>query len=170
MRFATPLLAAVVAVAAATASADIRSDHDPEARFTGRATFAWQDSPGLAQFREDEPFLEKSVQAALRRELESKGLRLVEPPDADLLVTYRVTTKERMNVREDLDHLARPSWCHDVHVRQYDEVTYIVDVSDGATKQLMWRGWASEPQAAPDRLKQQAARLIAKLMKRYPPG
>ena len=170
MRLALPLLLATALAAATPASAEIRTDHDPGARFTGRTTFAWQDSKGLAQFREDEPFLEKAVQAALRKELESKGLRLVESGDADLLVTYRETTKERMSVLEDPDFLPRRSWCPDVHVQHYDEVTYIIDVSDGATKELMWRGWVSEPQAAPERMKQQAARLIAKLMKRYPPG
>jgi hypothetical protein len=166
MRLLLPLLLLSWALPAA---AGIRTDFDPEARFEGRTTFGWKASEGQAKFAEEEPFLDKYLRAALRAELVAKGMRETDE-SADLLLSYRAAVKQRLEVTEDPDWFPRRSWCDDdLTVRSYDEVTYTVDAWDGAKGELMWRGWASEPQAADGRTQRQVERLVKKLMKRYPP-
>lgn len=167
-----PALLAIASLAIALpAAARVRVEHDPEARFDGRATFAWKQTEGLAKFREDEPFLDKHLRAAITRELTAKGLRLVEGSGpADLLVAYRAAVRQRLDVVVDDDWFPRRSWWHDdVEIRSFDEITYTVDVADGATGEPMWRGSASEPEAAEGRVQRQVDRLMKRLFRRYPP-
>ena len=165
-----PLLLLLLLSTATAAAARVRIEHDPKADFTGRATFTWKATAGLAKFREDEPFLEKYLREAITRELQAKGLHFVEAAPADLLVSYRAVVRQRLEVVDDPDWFPRRPWWHDdLDVRSFDEVTYTVDVADGASGEPMWRGSAAEPEAAEGRAQRQIDRLMGRLFRKYPP-
>lgn len=167
VRFALAIV--TLAVAAGSAGARVRVESDPDARFEGRTTFAFKGGDAAAKFREDEPFLDKDLRRVITEQLQAKGLRLVEG-QADLLVAYGATTQQRLDVREDPCFHPRRWWCDDdIEIRSYDEITYTVNVHDGPSGELMWRGRASEPEAREGRVTRQVERLVKKLLTRYPP-
>jgi hypothetical protein len=157
-------LVAAAALLAACSTVQIDSEYDRGTDFTRLKTFRWVDTPpvNIGDPRIDDQVLQARVQMAVNRELEAKGLRRIDGPDADVLVNYAANVVEKMTGESVNDKYgygpgdgwtqgARQGWswglgAYDapgVPATYYEEGSIIIDLIDPATKRLMWRGSAS---------------------------
>ncbi|MEM1223020.1 MAG: DUF4136 domain-containing protein [Verrucomicrobiota bacterium] len=123
------------------------------------------------------PIVDRRIEAALRTDLNSKGYSEVKT-SPDFIVTFNTLTKTKTEVydygvggrafrrypyygyggfsRIDIDH--------------YEEGTFIIDLIDGETNQLVWRGAYQKRLgwSAPNDIEIQA--IITKILSEFPPG
>ncbi len=130
---------------------EITSDFDPSAKFGAYKTFAWEPKPQkiTGNPRLDNPLLEKRVKAAVEKELIAKGFSLVSDAEPDFFLAYHVALDEKVSVSSMNNYYGyAPGWgwnyayAGGVDVYQYEQGALMIDIIDGATHQLVWRGSA----------------------------
>jgi len=130
------LLALVSPVALA---AKIEVAGDPEVDFSRFSTFAWIEGSPAAK-----PEVERWIRMAITDQLESSGLREVEPENADLHVKSLVMTLVNMHVFSNYISSATGVWGFwQANTRAYGNGALIVDLIDPDMDKLVWRSIAS---------------------------
>jgi uncharacterized protein DUF4136 len=145
----------------------VNVDSDPAAPFATYKTYAWvQGTPAPNPLNEDR--LHMSIDARLA----GRGLRM-NTSDPDVVVTTHVTTKERQElVASGFGY--GPWWgggYGTANVETYVEGTLVVDLYDGHTKKMVWRGVATA--TASDRPTKNASKInkaLDKMFERLPIG
>jgi hypothetical protein len=173
----TGLLAAALIGGCAT---PVRSEYDQRANFDRFRSFAWvaPERDKVADPVLDSQLLDRRMRSAVQSELIARGYDLVSPDEADFLVTYHTSTRERIQpgtTRVSIGyHRGSPFWWGgtfaDTGARSYREGTIIIDIIDRAEGTLVWRGWSAsevrQDRYTDDRLR----RLTSSILKDFPPG
>lgn len=130
------LLSALVVVPAR--AADLGSEHDPGADFSGYRSYAWkvkipepaQDPTG------DRRRLDALIRGAADAELEERGYRLADgPPDMWLVYSVVAGSQTRTRVFQgEVWEVARTAI--------YAEGNLVFEILDGGSGEVVWRGWA----------------------------
>jgi hypothetical protein len=166
-------LLVLLLVAELAAVAKIVSDYDPSANFSQYKTFMWIKKPHM-----DDPLMDDRIINAINSELTGKGWTLV-TEGADIGVAAHVATRKQHNLETFYNGFGGGWGWHrwgggmgiaTTSVETYTVGTLVVDLFDSRTKQLVWRGWASD--ALPDDPKKETKKLdkdIEKLFKNFPP-
>lgn len=154
-------------------------DFDPAAKFAAYRTFAIappEPAEGIPRPTLDpvkSQLIERRVQAALERGLAAKGLEAVEIAKAELLVAFSVGSQRATRVESypsGFEHWPY-GWWHDtwdhVYVRSYTEQLLVVDLIDAQRRQLVWRGWTTDPISAD--VERTADHAVATVLAEYPP-
>jgi hypothetical protein len=134
----------------------------------------------------DDPLADGRLRTAIESALAEKGYERLEGEDADFTVGYHVSIDGRMDVTYINSYYGYgwggywgpygPSFGMSYStpsVRQYQEGTLIVDVVDGPSNQLAWRGVVSgEIHEKRDAYERQQAidRAVEEALKDFPPG
>lgn len=146
------LVISAVLLSACSTAPRIHSIHEQGMDFDRYQTFAF-----LKKHQpEGEEYLslsDKYLRQAIAQELRARGLR--EAEDADLLVGFNVSTKEKVSstsypsatmgyyrYRTRFGYTYGPGYGSETRVRQYTEGTLSIDVVDRERKQLIWEGVA----------------------------
>jgi hypothetical protein len=145
-------------------------DYDRENDFSKYKTFAWRaGSPARSEMNE------KRIRDAVNAKLEAAGLVQVEG-EADLYVLSFVSIEG--NTRVDVEQIGYGGYWSGyttsvVHVQEIEVGTLMVDMLDGATESLVWRGIAQKKLKGKGYHSVEAVKLInkivGKLFKNYPP-
>jgi hypothetical protein len=149
----------------------VKSDYDRETDFSRYKSYAFLPSSARDG---DEPRLHdslmtKRVQRAARSRLDAKGLEY-RPSGADLLVAYHAAVQEKVDVSHYGYHYGRGWYGGGVDVWQYTEGTLVLDFIDAKTKDLVWRGWATDIVGGdPEEAEQRIDEAVGKILERYPP-
>lgn len=177
------LVACFALAALACAGVQTTQDYDPTARFDTYRTFDW--FPGGRQLtgdvEADSPLIDQRVRAAVGRELITKGYQKVSDRTPDFYVNYQVSVKQKLttsglNVGYGVGSYG--SWggvgigVGSNPVRQYDEGTLVVDVIDGASRKLVWRGTGSQAldrHPTPESTTETIDRAAQKILAQFPP-
>ena len=173
----TRLLALLVLAAACGPMIDVRSDYDPSADFLQLRTYAWLQTPSNAPRdpRINNDLLDSRVRSAVNDELHGRGYtEATENPD--FRVAYHVVLREKVAAAAFPTSygygLGRFPAETDVRVATYEEGTLLLDVVDGDTNELIWRGAAST-RIDPDRTPQERTALIRQaveeMLAKFPP-
>jgi len=117
---------------------------------------------------DDNPFFHRTVQAAVESELAKRGFTKTMSETADLVVTYYPHVTQRVE-RVGADLVYRS--CTDCPPSVYDAGSLTIDLVDGRTRALLWRGWAEgdisglidNQQLLEDRVGQAVARILERL-------
>jgi hypothetical protein len=165
------LLALLCVVACASASGvRIRSDRNPAADFGRYRRYAWASAPfggGQWPARNDRTAFDWRVRELVDQELARRGY--VRGSPADILVDYNIDTREK-EMSDTLGEYARyraaggDGALSDVWVQGYSEGTLVVEVSDAATRALVWYGSATavvNPSMREQRLPDAMQRIFA---------
>lgn len=141
------IIAATAAGAAACRSPmTAGADYDTAAPFGHPATFAWNGAdafPTGDPRLDNNPFFVARLHGAIERELGSRGVRFRGAAPA-LLVHHHAAVRSRTEIYE-VDRDAGYTWSNrgpEPQFYQYDEGTFLVDIADARTKEIVWRGWA----------------------------
>ncbi len=175
MRRIAPSAVVIWLIAIVAANAGPTVDYDKSIDFTKYKTYAWKEgTPAANPLNEDR--VHKAVNAALAQD----GLKEVEG-EADCYVYTHTTGKGAQSV--SIDHFGYGGYygwggwggaygTTSVNVSNYIEGTLLVDIVDGGTKQLAWRGLASKalfPDTKPEKVEQIINKAVTQMFAKFPP-
>jgi hypothetical protein len=153
--------AAATLLAGCESQPKVGSDFNPQYDFASRSKFAVM-RPDVAQggntartaVAVPNDLLAQRLTMAIEGALIARGFTVVPPEQADMIVTFFVTTQNQVDVRTynagfGYGACWSPYRCAmyanpQVDVRNYKEGTLYVDFIDKATRKLQWRGVTSD--------------------------
>lgn len=159
----------------------INHDFDRSADFGKYRTFAYQ-----VCMRIENPLVDKRIVAALENALTLEGFTKAEG-DADVNVTYHSSTTEDVVIDTTswgYGYGRGWAWSHGGYgygygsgpvsttttVRKYTRGTLVIDIWDARTKELVWRGTATDSVSDdPVKNEKKVQKALQKLFKLYPP-
>jgi hypothetical protein len=151
---------------------EVRADYDTSADFARLRTYSWlqksSDAPRDPRINND--LLDSRVHAAVNEELHAKGYgESTERPD--FRVTYHVILKEKLDPTSYGYGTGRWS-AVDVRVSTYEEGTLLLDLVDGTTNELVWRGSAQariDPSKSPQERTELIRTAVHRMLEKFPP-
>jgi len=170
---------ALAAALAACSSVKVQTEYDKATNFKGYKTYAWipqEPGPEQAPAARD-PRIREAVIRSIDSGLASKGLTKKEPDQSpDLLVAVYGFAVNRIDVRTYgyaygptpygmYPTLATPGG---VDVRQYRDGTLIIDLVDASSKQMVWRGTATDT-FEPGAEAKTVSKAVQETLAEYPP-
>lgn len=163
-----PTLLLLLAMVSGAAMA-VSVDYDRENDFSKYKTFAWREgNPARSEMNE------KRIRDAVNANLEAAGLVQVEG-EADVYVVSHASVEGSTQV--DVEQIGYGGYWGGyttsvVHVQEIKMGTLMVDLLDGATEKLVWRGIAEKKLKGKGYASVEAEALIkkivGKLFKKYP--
>jgi hypothetical protein len=152
-------------VAGIVAAQDVSVDFDKGVDFSKFKTYGWQ--PGQPA---PSPLVDKRILNAIDGQLASKGWTKTMDAPSDAVVVYYAALKEQKQLNA---WGAGPRWSGygTVNVATIRIGQLVVDVYDASSKQLVWRGIASD--TVSDKQEKNEKKLndaVAKLFKQFPPA
>ena len=151
------------------AFAGVVVDYDKSVDFSVFQTYSWEEgTPAEAAF------VQERIEAAIDRELLTKGLRKVDG-DSDLrLITHASVETQRRATYDAFPYWTRwhrgTQWgVATIYVGQVDVGTLIVDLVDSETGRLVWRAVGTGTVRDPERNEKRINKAAKKMFKRYPP-
>lgn len=181
------LLMLVVVGLSGCAGISVNTDYDTSRDFAALKHYAWlaPKTKPLIDPLVDNDLMDKRIQRAVEAELQKLGyVRAAGDIGADFLITYHVSAEDRIKVSSFHTNFGYyPCWhpgCvgygfgyqPDVHVRQYKEGTFMLDVIDPASQQLMWRGVAGKQltSGTPQERDEYVRAIVTAILAKFPPG
>ena len=157
--FALALLGAALVAAGCTSGPRVRAERDKTVDFSHYRTFAFADPLGTDRAGY-QTMVSQYLKAATQRELEARGLRLVEA-QPQLLVNFNGKLSEKLRTstvpsssitlgygrgsyygyRTGI-YTTWPLYAPETRVDSYTEGTLNIDIIDAAKKQMIWEGVA----------------------------
>jgi len=143
IRRAVPLL--LVGSGACARAMTAGSDFTPGIDFSRYTSFSWEasdDRPVGDPRLENNPFFVGRLHNAIERELFLRGIEQGAAGPA-LTVHHHATVRDHLEVFEAdrAQGYETPEFGPGTQVVQYDEGTFLVDLADARTRQIIWRGW-----------------------------
>jgi len=140
-------------------------------------TWTWGPADALpaSDARMDNPFFQDHFQGAVEREMTARGLTqtVSEGDVADLLVHYHANIATSIEPAHG-DPTSGACYDENCNVRVFErEVgTIVVDVVDGRTNRLIWRGWAQTPVAGviedPGKFQKRIEAAVTQMFQHFP--
>ena len=159
-------------------SAPIRvsAHREREADFTQYRTFAWAPADALPTGDprlDNNPFFHDYFEGAVEKQLVGRGFEQAESGTADLLLHYHANVRQRFYVgATDSDSPYCSGTDCDGRITEYEAGTLVLDMIDGSTNKLVWRGWAQTSVDGvienQDRMRDHVADAVARMMRLYP--
>ena len=148
--------------------ATVSSDYDTSKDFSQYKTFAWVDDSQVEASYDLQGLLHDRIHAAVKTELEAKGLtEATENPD--LLLAYHTGKQDQTQI----DSWGYGYWGpRSVDTYTYTTGTLIIDLVDAESQQLAWRGTAEDiidPNPSPEKSQENINKAVAKIFSKYPP-
>ncbi len=140
-------------------------DHNVH-NFSDFKTYTWSRPARPAS----SPLMDQRIVAAIENQLNAKGLQKVQGP-ADLRVTYNAgVRRERSATAFGSGRLRVGGGMTTVNENTSNIGTLVVDIENANTRQLLWRGMASDTLSdKPDKNSQKIEKAVTKMFKKYPP-
>lgn len=169
-RFARLGATALFAVSLTCLAQSINTNYVPGTDFSNYRSYRWVQVDGAPPV---DQILDQQIKQAVDQQLQSKSLTKKDADPADLYVGYQVGVQQE----QELNAYGSPGWrfgggMADVHTSTVNVGTLVVDVYDPATKQLVWRGSATESinkSSTPEKKQEHLDRAATKLLKNFPP-
>lgn len=144
------------------ASARVTTDWDREMPFGSYKTYAWMETPRMETMQQTTLF-DRRLRAAVDAELSSKGYTKADAArPADVLVAYHVGVKDKVDVQQ-WGYVGR-RW----DLREYQEGTLVIDLVDGKSKSLAWRGTVQGEMRGRDTSSEQIGKAVQKMFAELP--
>jgi hypothetical protein len=144
----------------------------PDTDFSKYRTYRWVAVKDATQV---DQILDQQIKQAVDTQLASKSFTKKDSDPVDLYVGYQVA----VNQEKELNAFGSPGWgwrfgggMGSVTTTTVDEGTLVLDLYDPATKQLVWRGSATETvhqSGSPEKKQERLDKAMAKLLKKFPP-
>ncbi len=198
-RFFRPVLATVVVLTLSACASAIQSTVDiaDQADFSNFQTYAWISDEYLiarsdATSELGNPLNRERTRAAVERELAGKGYRKVSGEEADLVVSFNLGSRDRVQVRQSYNNYGYSyhgyhrgftaygysgyrypgygDYASTASVQTFTEGNLFVDIFDNRSKKAIWHGWASKRLSRKDKenAKQLIDQAIASLLTEFP--
>jgi len=163
----------------------VSQDYKPSITFTEMKTFAWKHAKQrkTGDVRIDSPFNDERIRAAVDKALTEKGYILSsERPDVYVSYDYSIRSKIASTSNGPVIGFGFGTGGRNSamgfgvstgnDVGQYDEGQLVIDLTDGITDDLLWRGTSTsrvDIQAAPERTSLLFYKMVEKNLAQFPP-
>jgi hypothetical protein len=161
--------AVLLAATTAAFSREIKTDYDHHANFAEYKTYSW------AKVEMPDPLWNDRVKEAVDRQLAAKGWTEV-ANGGDVSIVAVGTTHERPTLQTFYDGFDGWRWggfqdaIATTTVETYQVGTLVIDMFDGRTKKLIWRGSASDTVSnKPDKNIKDLDKSVKALFEHFPP-
>jgi len=157
--------------AAVSYATSVKTDYDKDFDFQKLKTFAFktQHRANTDPLKADS-ILDTRIREALRSKLEAEGFQYAPDGNADFLIRYFASQKEKLNV-QDLDYGFPRRWRWgfgpDIWTNYYTVGSMMVDFVDPVNKQLIWRGMSSQTISGLNPSDKHVASGVKDLIKHY---
>ena len=170
-RFITVCTAVSLVTSTAGFAQNVQTDFDHQVHFTQYKSYSWQEiKPG-------DSLWDSRIKTAVNVQLEAKGLRQVADGGDIAIVAIKTSQKQRTLQTFYDDFGGGWRWRgfggfgeSTTTEQDYQEGTLVIDLYDGKTKQLIWRG--STESVLSDKAEKNEKHLdkgVAKMFKNFPP-
>ena len=180
------LICFVFMLAGGCSTMSVSVDHDASANFAQLKTYQWRPATKTGNPRIDNnTLLESRIKNAVDRELGQKGYQRLAEGTPDFLIGYHVTLDQKQAGEVINDSYGYSGWWgryDDVpvpeaqpshtYIYEYNEGTLLIDMSSPETKQLLWRGSATDRvnfQASPEEKEKAINAAVKKMLQQFPP-
>jgi hypothetical protein len=157
------------------ASANVQSDFDPQADFSGLKTWDWfpKSRPPTLDPRLDSGLLDARIRQAVETELAARGYKPRGGPNADFLVSHTVAIQQQVSA-SSINDFYGPSYSRAsrVYVETYEVGTLVIDVLDPRKSQVIWRGSYQArltPASNPSQREERVRTAVHAVLERFPP-
>jgi hypothetical protein len=166
-------------------ASSVNVDYDRAVDFRRLRTFALLDSPQIktGDPRIDSPLVEQRIRTAILAQLQAKGFQPV-AQQPDFVVRYAISIKQEIESDSSGISIGIGSFSHHsaigfsygfpaYEVESYDKAVLTIDMLDGKTEQLLWRGSYGKrlyDGLTPEKLDQTIHSTVAEILARFPPG
>lgn len=162
----------------------VSHDFDPGADFSSYRTWSWlpQLVPEVVDPRVHNDIVDQRVRRVVERALTAKGYQRLEPGQGDFGVRYHAAIEGKVSVQTINDTYGYgPGWgpgpargaTTQTYVREWDEGTLVLDVVDGKSDKLVWRGSAQAEVSAepppPDSRDEILNLAVDEMLAEFPP-
>jgi Domain of unknown function (DUF4136) len=175
----SPVLLAFVLTACAPR---VMVEHDTNVGFDGYHSFAWV-SPPPTPVKDpilDSQILEDRVKRAVVAELTARGyVEAASAPQADFTVTYHTASKQQLESTGPSFSFgfvdAFPSGFGSVvvpvggNVESREQGTLMLDILDGHSKRLVWRGWTNGWVSQANYSEKAVSQAVQEILAKFPP-
>jgi hypothetical protein len=185
LRYRALVLAVLLSTALLSGCSNISvsSDYDPEADFSTYRSFGWLPPPEDNQSQAQSPLLHERIMAAVETQLGERGYVRTDAGSPDFLVGYHLRVENKLDVQTinrsyGYGYGRYGRWGYPVggysetRVSEYAEGTFILDIVDGASNELVWRGSAQgrlRDKKTPAEREKAVNETVAAVLKKFPP-
>ena len=151
------------------AHAGVKVDYDSGTDFSKYRSFGW-----LKGTSAPSDLIQKRIEHAVKSELTVKGMSSA-TGDPDLYVVTHASVGKQVRIDADTWGYRgrwRGGWgTTTVNVSEVPVGTLVVDLVDAGSKELVWRGMASQTLASnPEKSEKRIQKVVKKLFKKFPPS
>lgn len=162
--------AALCGISLACLAQSINANYIPGTDFSKYRSYRWV---AVGDGGSVDQILDQQIKQAVDKQLEAKALQKKDADPADLYVGYQVGVQQE----QELNAYGTPGWrfgggMADLKTSTVNVGTLVLDVYDPATKQLVWRGAATETinkSSTPEKKQEHLDKAAMKLLKDFPP-
>ena len=146
---------------------EVRTDYDHHANFSQYHTYYWQ------KVKTTDPLWERRIQDAVDRDLQSKGWQRMDS-GGDVALMAVGSSRNEQEYRTFYDGLGGWRWGGfgetTTQVENYRVGSLVLDMYDAHTKQLIWRGVASDMLSdKPEKNEKKLEKSVEKMLNHFPP-
>lgn len=161
----------------ACASPKVGYDYDPEAAISAYRTYDWMTArqEATGDKRVDSPLVDGRIRAAIAAQLRAKGYATPVDGTPDFFVAYHAGIKDVLigaSSQRYIGDLVHGTYTTISDIRPTNEGGLMVDVIDGASQRLVWRGFAQaevDPSWTPEKRNERMAQVIEAMFAHFPP-
>ena len=161
---------------AGCSSTSVRSDFDERSNFTGLRTYMWIDQSVQTARNPafNNPLLTEHIQNAVDGQLAGEGFRRLTAGAPDFRIAYHIVADEKTEITTQDGFYGSRRYGHglDYYTTEFVEGTLILDIFDGETDKLIWRGWATkalDDDPHPEKVQMYVRDAVKKILKEFPP-
>jgi hypothetical protein len=178
------LTTALMLLATVAYGQDVSYNFDQQADFSKYKTYKWVQAKGGPE--QVDQLTAQQITSAFEKQLALKGLTKATGDQADLSILYQVAIDKEKQINTMDTGMYGPGWGPRYYGGYYGAGmgssttttstifvgSVVLDMYDGASKNLVWRGLASkqiDPKAKPEKRDKNLNKGAAKMLKNYPP-
>jgi hypothetical protein len=154
-------------------------DHSAAAKFSNYKCFAIDSREARSNYQDVvlSPIVDRRIERAIVSELQAKGFTQ-NCPKPDFRVTFNTITKTRTEINDFGVHSRYfhryPYYGYrgysEIDIDQYEQGTFIVDIIDESTKELVWRGAYTKRLGWSAPTEVEVQKIIGEILAKFPPG
>lgn len=181
MKYLLRLIPGLLVLSLAACAPRVLVEQDSNISFTGFHRFAWVTPPAgpVTNPIIDSQILEQRVQRAVTATLKARGYVEISPQEhPDFLVTYHTSTRQVQDTESTFSFGIVDAFPYSIagvmvpvgSTTSHEEGTLMLDVIDGKSKRLVWRGWTTGWVTQQNYSEQAVDQAVREILARFPPS
>jgi len=162
----------------------VNQDYAPGTRLDALQTFQWttDTQPATGDLRIDNPLRDARIRAAVERVLAGKGLTRSQDGTADFGIRYQYSLRQKIESSGASSGIGFGFGRYSRHagiaigtgdsIREYDEVSLVIDFLEKDSEKLLWRGTGTQrfrQYDDPVKAESDINNLVEKILEQFPP-